>query len=138
MILEELLDDKYPYASFHDALLNNLTLDYLLRTATFDMELCVGNAESKNAEEREAHAKGVLSFYNFLFCIIETPDYNYNFMKKGGLWITSDGPISSLKGDIYSQLLRKVPKEAFAHYFFNIDWNSFIYIAAHRAKFEWK
>ena len=138
MILEDLLDDKFPHASFHDALLNKLALDYLLRTATFDMELCVGNPESEDTEEREAHAKGVLSFKDFLFCILEPPDHNYNFMKEGGLWITSDGPISGLKDDFCRELMKKVPKDAFAHYFFNSDWNSFIYIAAYSADFKWK
>jgi hypothetical protein len=138
MRLEDLLDRKFPHASFHDALLNRLTLDYLLRTATFDMELCVGNPESESAEEREAHAKGVLSFKNFIFCTIEAPDPGYNFMDEGGLWITSDGPISKLKGDICSDLMDKVPKDAFAHYFFNSDWNSFIYISAYSAEFKWK
>ena len=138
MILEDLLDDNYPHASFHDALLNKLTLDYLLRIAKFDMDLCVGNPESKNVEEREAHAKGVLSFNKFIFCILEAPYHNYNFIDEGGLWITSDGPISSLKGDICSELMNKVPKGAFAHYFFNSNWNSFIYIAAHSAEFKWK
>ena len=137
MILEELLDKKYPHASFHDALLNNVNLDYLSRIAEFYMELCVGNPQSKDINEREAHAKGILTFNDFLFCILEAPDHTYDFMEKGGLWITSDGPISKLKGGEHAELIDQLPKDAFAHYFFNSDWNSFIYIAARSAKFKW-
>lgn len=136
MILEKLLDKKYPNASFHDALLNNLILDYLSRNAEFHMELCVGDPQSKDADERETHAKKILIFKGFLFCILEAPDPTYNFIEKGGLWITGDGPISKLKSVEHADLLKRIPKDSFGHYFFNSDWNSFIYIAAQSAVFK--
>ncbi len=137
MVLEELLDKKYPHASFHDALLNNLHLDYLSRTAEFHMELCVGDPDDPDIEKREAHAKGILTFNDFLFCILEPPDQSYDFRNPGGLWITNDGPIASLKDNKLSDLSNTIPEKAVAHYFFNSDWNSFIYIAAMGVEFQW-
>ena len=137
MVLKNLLDKKYPHASFHDSLLNNLQLDYLSRKAEFHMELCVGNPNDPDGEKREAHAKGILTFNDFLFCILEPPDHKYNFNDSGGLWITSDGPIASLKDNKLSNLINTIPENAFAHHFFNNHWNSFIYIAAMSAEFRW-
>ena len=135
--LEDLLDDKYPDASFHDALLNHLTLDYLSRTAEFHMDLCVGDPDAHDEKEREAHAKGILRFDNFLFCVIEAPHPAYDFEVSGGLWIADDGPLLTSDNDGLSKLIARIPANAFVYYFFNNDWNTFIYIAAISAMYKW-
>ncbi len=137
MILESLLDNKFPNATFHDSMLENLDLNYVDRRAEFHFELYVGSPNDNSSEKREAREKGILTFKNFIFCIVESPDPRYDYEIPGGLWITSDGPIKELKNIDLPKIVESIPDNVFAHYFFNNDWNAFIYIASEEAEFKW-
>ncbi len=134
MILENLLDSKFPNATFHDSMLENLVLNYVERSAEFHFELYVGGPKDADPHARE---KGVLTFKGFIFCTIESPDPRYDFKTAGGLWITSDGPIKELRNIELPKIIESLPDNVFAHYFFNNDWNAFIYIAFEEAEFKW-
>jgi hypothetical protein len=56
-----------------------------------------------------------------------------------GLWLTSDGPVQSLPPKRYSipTLSEPLPEDAFFHYLYFSDTNSFIFIAALDVKFAW-
>jgi hypothetical protein len=119
---------------FHDALLQGVKIDYVKREAIFDFSVWVGDITSKDEKLREAHRKGRLRLSNLLFCIIEAPDPKYPFSNLPHLMINA-GPARDLKAS--QQLPHPVPEEAFVHWFFVNEWNSFIHVAATDAAFEW-
>jgi len=137
MILESILDNQYPYATFHDSILYNIDVDYKDRVAKFKIDMLVGDPSEKDIDKREAYAIGILTFINFIFCTIDPPDPSYNFIDTEGLWI-DEGPITNLKGkSLPNDLLEKIPADAIARYFFIADWNSFIYVVSESVEFSW-
>jgi hypothetical protein len=117
MILESILDNKHPHATFHDSILYNINVDYKDRSAKFRMDMFVGDPSERIPERRAMYAEGVLEFSDLFFCVIEPPDPNYNFIETEGLWI-DEGSISDLKGQhLPSDLLKKIPEGAIARYF---------------------
>lgn len=137
MILETILDNKYPHATFHDSILYNIDVDYKGRVAKFRIDMLVGNPLEKNPDKRVIYAQGVLEFNDLIFCVIEPPDPNCNFIETEGLWM-DEGPIADLNGKhLTSDLLNQIPEDAIARYFFIEDWNSFIHVASGSVNFEW-
>ena len=137
MILETILDNKYPDATFHDSILYTINIDYKDRAAKFRIDMFVGNPSERIPEKRAIYAEGVLEFSDLIFCVIEPPDPNYNFIESEGLWI-DEGPIAGLKGEhLPNGLLKKITEDAIARYFFIADWNSFIYVASKKVSFQW-
>lgn len=136
MILESILDKKHPHATFHDAILYDLKIDYKNRIVQFEINMQIGNPE-EDIEKRSKYALGCLAFSNFAFLAVEPPDPNYNYNKPNGLWI-DEGPIEKAplkeKKDFILTLMNK---NKFARYFYVVDWNSFIYVVAPNANFKW-
>lgn len=99
--------------------------------------MLVSDPSERHPDKRAIYALGVLEFNDLIFCVIEPPDPNYNFIEAEGLWM-DEGPIADLKGKhLTNDLLNKIPEDAIARYFFIADWNSFIYVASGRVNFEW-
>lgn len=134
MTIEEI--EKTLPNGFHDASLEKLNIHYDTREAELEMLVDVGNPDAPSEEAREGTRKGVLTLTSFLFCVIEPPDSRSSYQEVRGLWIADSGPAISTK--LATKLPGPLPKGAFAHYFFINDWNSFIFIAAEDARFEWK
>ena len=136
MQLDDLLAGDVPYATFHDASVERVTLDYAAQEAVLECSICVGNPDSAHKHEREARRRGNLTFEGLLYCVIEPPDSTYPYADSDGLWVSADGPLDK------SQLSEKgipenLPDGSVVHYFFINDWNAFIYLAARTAHFEW-
>lgn len=119
----------------HDAHLKKITIDYLSGVAKFDVQVYVGDPEIQYKEPEEAYRDGLLILSGLLFCIIEQPDPNYQYDKAESLWIADSGNVESIK--LTTNLPKLLHNEAFIHYFFINDWNSFIYLAAKDARFDW-
>lgn len=136
MQLDDVFGSDCPYATFHDAKIEQITLDYVARNAILECIICVGDPNSPDEEAREARRRGRLAFQDLLYCVIEPPDPSYPYEVARGVSVTSDGPVGT-DGVIGERLPSNLPDGAFAHYFFVTDWNAFIYIAAEKAIFEW-
>lgn len=136
MQLDDLFGSEYPDATFHDALIERITLDYIARNAIIECSICIGDPGAPDEDVREARRKGHLVFQDLLYFVIESPDPSYPSQSAGGVSISSDGPVG-MNGVNGTHLPSNLPDEAFAHYFFVSDWNAFAYIAAERAGFEW-
>jgi hypothetical protein len=54
------------------------------------------------------------------------------------LWITADDSIPATDVPMPAFDLQKLPDNAFAHYFYSSTTNSFIFLAATKAYFDWK
>jgi len=136
LMIENLFDNTHECASFHDARIKSVKLDYVSREAIFDCVLYVGNPDI--FEDRERTAEGTLTITGFLYCVIEAPDHNYNYDDNEGLDVTSDGPLklNEFRAPL-PQLPLDLPENAFIHYFYLNNCNSFLYIAATGATFQW-
>lgn len=69
------LADSLPNG-FHDALLHSHEVDYDARTATFTMDLWVGDIDSE--KHREAYRLGQLIIKELDYLFIDPPDANYD------------------------------------------------------------
>lgn len=136
MQLDDLFADGEPFATFHDASVERVTLDYVSREAVLQCSIWVGNPNSADVREKKARRKGNLTFQGLLFYAIEPPDPTYPFTNAKGLWISDDGPLDKTRA-AKKQLPENLPDGTLAHYFFVNDWNAFIYVAAQAARFEW-
>ena len=84
--IESILDKKYPHATFHDAILYDLRIDYKNRVVQCEIGMQIGNPEADVAE-RSKYALGRLTFSKFAFLMVEPPDPNYNYNKPNGVWL---------------------------------------------------
>ena len=131
LVLENLLGEAYPEATFHDSLLESLLLDYVRGEATLVFAVPVAERDAYPIYER-----GTLRFSGLLSFAVEPPrDLPLRLNK--GLWVTSDGSLPDSRVNISISLPTAIPENAFCHYFFASDTNSFIVVAATEARFEW-
>lgn len=130
MTFEE-IEDLLPNG-LHDAGVNSITLDYVQRKATFDLEISISVPGEKGAEN---YRRATLCFEPFLYCVIEAPDPGYPFANEGpsridaGSYRSEDAELKLLRGSL--------PEGALACWFFINSWNSFIHVAALNAELVW-
>ena len=132
------IDNELPNG-FHDSYLKSIQVDYCNRKIIIDLDIWVGDSDSKDEESREKYRLGKLSINNFLYCAIDPPDPNYSYHESKPLRIDG-GPIEETSSPpLPSGLLPKsLPKDVFVYWFFVRDWNSFIYIAGIDAQLIWR
>lgn len=131
IVLEDLLGQAFPEATFHDSLLESLRLDYVRAEAILLFSVPVAERDGHPIYER-----GTLRFSGLLSCAVEPPrEFPLRFNR--GLWITSDGSLPDSRVQIAVSLPTTLPENAFCHYFFASDVNAFIVVAATDASFEW-
>jgi len=131
--LESLLDDRYPEASFHDALISRIELDYAKRTAVFRMRLVTDVVESEMV-----FVDGTLTFSGLLFFAAEPPrNERIAEWDTDALWLVSDGPLPDPEVQLELKLPAKLPDDCFLHYLYFSDIFSYAVIAAREARFAW-
>jgi hypothetical protein len=133
--IESLFGDKYPHASFHDSTINKIGIDLVTREVKLSCVIDVGNPEDKDSASEQSH--GVLTLTGLLYIAVEPPCSDYRY-EEDGLDISYDGPVedTTFKSPI-PNLPEPMPDKAFTHCFYISNWNSFMFIAAMGAKFEW-
>lgn len=122
---------------FHDAEIEVISVDYVSKCAVMKMRMWVGNLDASNEDEREAYRRAELLLSDLLYFVIDPPDPEYEFKKKGSVSVSAGkaGEEGAPAPPIAPGLL---PDGAFAHWFFVSDWNSFIHVAAMRADLQWR
>ena len=135
--LDDLLGQVEPYATFHDATLNKIEIDYEAYELTAEFKLCVGNPDGKAKMERERCRRGVLKVSGLIFWAIEPPG-NKDTDKWGPLWLTSDGLIEEAPTETAKQLTSVSMPETYGWYLYFSDINAFAYLCAREAVFEWE
>lgn len=133
--IESLFGERYPHASFHDSTIKRIIVDFLAREAKFDCVVFIGDPDSRETQPREA--TGTLTLTGLLYISVEPPHSTYPYEKDA--WeISYDGPVetTTFKAPI-PKLPEPLPGNAFTHCFFINNWNSFMFIAATGANFEW-
>jgi len=134
MDLDQLLD--HPHGTFHDSTIERVEIDYLNRTARFQVQICTGDPNATEHELRESSKPGSLLISGLLFIAMEPPDERYPYQSKDGLWISDTEIVPGVTKGTES-LPKNLPANASVYQFFVSEWNSFIYIAATHFSFEW-
>ena len=130
--LDLLLGQRHKDATFHDAVLERIEADYATLTASLRFNIPAGVERGDLRYQR-----GTLFFDGLLFLAVESPAKPYSRVRPAGAWITADGPFPDPNVRSSFALPESFPEEAFAHYFFASDWNSFIFIGARSVSFRW-
>lgn len=133
--IDSLFGDTHPHASFHDSEVHKISIDLLAREVRADCLIHVGDPDDREAQPRAAD--GALTFTGLLYFAAEPPDARYPY-EEGGLDISYDGPVevTNFKAAV-PRLPGPLPDDAFNHCFFVNNWNSFIFVAATGARFDW-
>ena len=129
------IDDELPNG-FHDALLEQVTMSFVSDRAEMELQLLVGDPDAATEEERETYRKARLALNELVYFVIDPPGPGSEHPNLKPLRIdageaTDENPPASPKP------LRGVPIDAFAYWFFVVQWNSFIHVAARNASLEW-
>lgn len=133
--IESLFEERYPHASFHDSTIKKVSVDFLTREAKFECVICVGDPDDEDHTSDEAH--GVLTFIGLLYIAVEPPCSSYPY-EDGGLVIVHDSSVETTEFKTSTpKLPNSLPDGAFAHCFFINNWNSYMFVAATTARFEW-
>ena len=131
--LDNLLDETHKFADFHDSTITKIEVDYVSRSAKLTFELNIGNIEI----ESEKRGNGILSFDYLQFFVAQPPDGQHNFENSSGLTVAGDGALQDTE---FKQSLPELPvvdEDAFVHWFYIVEWNSFIFVSAKKAAFFW-
>jgi hypothetical protein len=135
MTIEE-IGDSLPNG-FHDADIYSINIEYGKEEATFLIDVDLSSFEGP---VDIPHREGLLKLTGLLYCVIEPPTGSFSkeyVSSPDKLSIASDSSDFSL---LHSspKLPEPLPDGSFRHWFFITSHNSFIYVAAMDASFEWK
>jgi hypothetical protein len=135
--LEELVVEEEPHATFHDAGVQSIAVDFANGTCTMECDLAVGDPEDADKDVRERRRLGRLVFKGLLLWVFEPP-VEVPRKPGGALWLTSDGPLGEASAPSARSLALSAPIDAVRWYFYFSNLNVFAYIAAAGVVFEWQ
>ena len=135
--MDNLLDQAEPYATFHDAELNEIKINYTESKLSAEFDLCVGNPEATTDAERERRRKGILHVSRLICWAIDPPS-NAGSETLGSLWLTDDGLIIESSNKTAKELAATLTPETYGWYLYFNNLNAFAYLVAKKAEFEWK
>jgi len=124
MTLEEIAD-TLPNG-FHDAQIKGMSINYVKRQVTLDLEIWVSNSLE---DDSEMYRTAELKLFQFLFLVIEPPDPKYDYHDEKPLWVDGSSADPALKSPA-TKFPAPLPEGAFSYSFFVNDWNAFIHVAA--------
>lgn len=127
------LEDTLPNG-FHDAELKSVSIDYVERLLTMQMEILIGTPEAGDQDEYRSATLTVTGLY---FCVIEPPNVNYPFVTKHKpVRISGDDSWPDSMAGLAAGLAQSNPDFTY-HRFFCNDWNSFLHVAADDVQLSW-
>jgi hypothetical protein len=123
---------------FHDVKVRHISIDYFKREVVLEFILPVGFWNSPNRFGlTDGEIEGTLVFTGLLYWVMQPPDEDYSYADTEGIEITTAGSVK--KEDFKSPLPdmpQDLPEDAFLHYFYISEWNSFIFVAATDVRFQ--
>jgi hypothetical protein len=130
--LDALLNGAEPHATFHDAELLSIAIDYQAGTLVAEWRLCVGDPSAPKPT-RERTRGGKLMLQGLTFWVAEPPSE----ASAGTPWLTADGPLAESPTTAGRELARLVPPGGVGWYLYFSDSNAFAYVGASSARFMW-
>ena len=134
--LDSLLSGDEPHATFHDARVLSVAIDYTSRTLTARFALCVGDPDAVDERARERGRSGQLMVAGLHVWTIEPPAESGDVMTDG-LWLAGDGPLAEASTETARALAQRFAHAPIAWFLYFNDLNAFAYIVAERAAWTW-
>ena len=133
--LDGVLGNKEPHATFHDARLVGVSLDYHHNEAVVTWALCVGDPDDSMRAARERRRTGRLILSGVLFWVVDPPQA---LDPRPGLpGLSAAGLLSEAPTEAGKQLARLLPPGALGWYFFFASWNAHMYCGARKVTYTW-
>jgi hypothetical protein len=136
--LDDLLGADEPHASFHDASLVELHIDYAARTLRALFDLPVGDFDATDEAARDRRRRGTLKLDGLIFWVQEPPDLPLATVDDPCPWLVSNGPLRDWPNETARSLARRLPADAWAWSLYFSDWNASAHAAARSATFQWE
>lgn len=133
--LDDLLGNAEPHASFHDASLLALNIDYLGRSLIAEFDIWVGNPDADEHIARERRHRGRLCLSGLILWACDPPSVTE--IHGGAPWLTSDGLLAEAPTEEGKRLASALGADGVAWYLYFNDLNAFAYCIAQDARFEW-
>jgi hypothetical protein len=134
--LEDIIDNSEPNATFHDADIHSILVDYQNSALTIRMTLCVGDPNAKIEIDREIRRQCEVVFDGLRHWTMEFPSPISQEIK-GPLWMTSDGQLKDCPTDYAKALIKSQLPYDIQWYLYFSDLNTFAYIVATNVSFKW-
>ena len=117
----------------HDAVMRKHVVNYETRTLVFEIDVWVGDLDSKNEEEREKYKPGILKFEGLEYFVIEPPsDVKVTF--EAFSFSAGNPEVDEIKPSV---ILPKVPEGSFRTFFFIYKLEAFMHICASKVEFNY-
>ena len=116
---------------FHDSRVRSCNLDFVARTATFGIDVWVGDAEATTPNGRELYRSALLVVSGLAFCQLDAPDPSYPYQEAMPIRVDLS------EADQTVPAIRELPAGVFAVRFYVSGWNSFIHVAGRHAQLAW-
>lgn len=133
--LDSLLDGEEPHATFHDAELLSVRVDYRKRELVALWRMCVGDPNADDQAERERRREARLTLHDLAVWAMEPPAEPHS--AGGPPWLTADGPLQESTTATGRSLAKLLPAGTRSWYLYFSDLNAFAYCGAGRASVEW-
>lgn len=121
---------------FHDSELNKIEIDYVKREIKLHIDVNISDYGKTTESE---FRKGLLTVTGFHYCAIDPPSSSYPYKKAEGQWMDNFYQVSNSPDEkfVLEKLPDNLPENTFVIRSFIFDWNSYLYLAATDAHFEW-
>lgn len=133
--LDDRLGATEPFATFHDASLLILNINYEGRDLIAEFDICVGDPNDSDHIARERRGRGRLCLASLILWACEPPRVTKRC--EGTPWLTSDGMLEEAPAEEGKRLAITVGDDEIAWYLYFNDLNAFAYCVAQEARFEW-
>jgi hypothetical protein len=116
---------------FHDSEVRSCKLDFVARTAAFEIDVWVGDLDTPTRDGRELYRAGLLVVSGLAFCQVDAPDPTYPYQDAAPIRIDLSEPDRAIPA------IRALPPAIFVGRFYVSNWNAFIHLAGCDAKLSW-
>ena len=134
--LDSLLGDEERHATFHDAVITGVQIDYVRKRFVGVMQLSVGDPAASDVAARERRRRGELVVDELTLWAIEPPHAG-SLGLGDGLWLSADGILAQAPTDVGKALAQGLSSGGIGWFFFFTNLNAFGYLAGGRAEFRW-
>ena len=124
------------HATFHDATLLSVHVDYTAKRLVAEFDVCVGDPDAAEESTRERRRRGRLTIEGLKLWALEPP-LELRAGSRREPWLTSDGPLAESPTDAGKALARAIGRQGVSWYLYFSDFNAFGYVAGERATFSW-
>jgi hypothetical protein len=134
--LDALLGDEERNATFHDAVITGVQIDYVGKRFVGEMQLCVGDPDASDVGDRERRRRGQLIVEGLRVWALEPPGESASGLGDG-LWVSADGMLEQAPTDVGKTLAQGLGSGHVGWFLFFNNLNAFGYLAGDRAEFRW-